>query len=289
MKPAPFAYVRPETLEEALELLAQHGDDARILAGGQSLIPMMNFRLAQPEILIDINRIPELRGITLSEGGVSIRATTRYADIERESALATSAPLIHRAMPLVAHPTIRNRGTIGGSLANADPSAELPACTMCAGATVVLASAGRGKRLVPAADFFKGTYETAAKPDELLFEIHMPVAKPEERFAIMEIAPRHGDFALAGLAARASVADGQLRDVALVFFSVCDKPVAAMAAQACLEGTTAGDRHAVDEAAHLLSLDIEFREDHQLGALHRQRLAGTLLRRVAAKLSEPEA
>lgn len=280
MKPAPFDYARPEALEEALDLLQQNGDDARVLAGGQSLMPMMNFRLAQPELLIDINRISDLSGIASDGAVVSIGATTRYAEIGRDALISSGAPLIRRAMPLVAHPTIRNRGTIGGSLANADPSAELPACAVCLDATIVLRSAERGERLVPAHAFFEGTYSTAALPDEIITEIRIAHPAPGERCSIMEIAPRHGDFSLAGLAARAILREGRLFDVALVFFSVVDMPVVAESAQQCLEGALIDDAQALEAAAGTLGETIDFREDQQLGRRHRERLAVTLLKRV---------
>lgn len=286
MKPSPFIYARPETLNEALLLLAEHEGDARIIAGGQSLVPMMNFRLAEPRILVDINQLPELQGITCSVDEVRLGAMTRYVEIEYNQPLATRAPLFVQAMPLIAHPGIRNRGTIGGSIALADPSAEMPACCMALDGQIQLQSKARGTREVSAADFFQGIYTTDAQEDEIVVGVRISAPPKERRFAIREISPRHGDFALAGAIAAATPADGRLNDVRLVFFAVANAPVIAAQTQRALEGIAIGDVKSIDEAAACLAADIDFKEDQQLSSEHRQRISRTLLSRIVADLSE---
>ena len=196
MKPARFDYARPTTLAEALALLAQ--PDTAVLAGGQSLMPMMNLRVARPALLVDINRLP-LAGITLAGGTLRIGALARHAEVLASPLVAQAAPLLPQALALVAHAAIRNRGTLGGSLSLADPAAELPACMLALDATFVVASA-QGERRIPAGDFFHGLYSTALAPGDLLLAAELPAAEPGWRFAFQEVARRHGDFAMAGLA-----------------------------------------------------------------------------------------
>ena len=223
MKPAPFAYQAPASLEAALELLARHGGDAKILAGGQSLIPVMNFRLAEPALLVDINRLAELDFIRADEDGtLRIGAMTRQRRLERDPLVAARAPLLHEAMPFIAHPQIRNRGTFGGSLAHADPAAELPALAVALGARFRLRRAG-GDRWVEAGDFFAGLFTTALAPDEMLVEAAIPPSPARTGWAFLEIARRHGDYAQVGLAARVTLDEsGRCREARLVFLSVGD-------------------------------------------------------------------
>src|SRR5499427_1744558 len=216
MKAPRFAYARPASVAEALALLDRHKDDARVLAGGQSLVPMLNFRVAAPKVLVDINRIAALSGIKVTKTHVRIGALTRHVELERSPEIAKHLRLIAAAVPHIAHPAIRNRGTFGGSCALADPAAELPACALALGATFVVAGK-KGERRVAAEDFFKGLYATALKPGELLIAAEFPLAKPGDRSAFGELARRHGDYAMVGVAAHAS------KGVRAVFFGVGDR------------------------------------------------------------------
>jgi carbon-monoxide dehydrogenase medium subunit len=218
MKAPRFAYARPASVAEALALLDRHKDDARVLAGGQSLVPMLNFRVAAPKILVDINRIAGLAGIRVTKTHVRVGALTRHAELERSPEIAKHLPLIASAVPHIAHPAIRNRGTLGGSLALADPAAELPACALALGATIVVAGK-KGERRIAAEDFFKGLYATALKTGELLVAAEFPVAKPGDASAFGELARRHGDYAMVGVAAY-----GSKRSLRAAFFGVGDRP-----------------------------------------------------------------
>lgn len=199
MKPPPFTYHAPESVTDALRLLAEHGHGAKVLAGGQSLIPLLNMRLAAPEHIVDINRVPGLDGVAADAAGVRVGALVRHADLERDAGAARAQPLLARALRLVAHPAIRNRGTVVGSLAHADPAAELPAVLALLGGTVELASAS-GSRTVAAAEFFTGPLETTARPDELAVDAYFPAAPERSGCAFEEVAQRQGDYALAGVA-----------------------------------------------------------------------------------------
>src|SRR5262245_53339069 len=201
VKPARFSYVRAERLEQALRLMAEHGDEARILAGGQSLMPTLNMRLSQPKVLIDINRVDALKGIHYGDGTVRVGALARHVEVMNSPIVAQYLPLIAEAMPHVAHVAVRNRGTFGGSVALADPAAELPACILALEASLVVASV-RGRRTIAADDFFLGLYETARAPDEILLAVLIPEQKRDDVSVFMELSRRHGDFALAGLACR---------------------------------------------------------------------------------------
>ncbi|HWC94437.1 MAG TPA: xanthine dehydrogenase family protein subunit M [Pseudolabrys sp.] len=279
MKPAPFAYKKARSLEEAMSLLGA-GKDARLLAGGQSLIATLNMRLSQPALLIDINGIGGLDGIALEDGRLEIGALTRHAAAERSEAVARHAPLIARAMPHIGHRAIRNRGTLGGSIAFADPAAELPACLLALDGEVD-AVGPKGKRTVKAADFFKGLFETALGPQDVLTAIRVPAAGPQTRTGFAELARRHGDYAMVGLAGCAR-ADGKgLADVRQAFFGVGAMPVRAKKSEAAL---AAGD---VDAAVKALDLDPP--DDVQATAKVKKHLAGVLLRRVAAQLLEARA
>src|SRR5881392_2022570 len=238
MKPAPFDYFAPATLDEALGLLAEHGGDAKPLAGGQSLIPAMNFRLARPAALVDLNRIAELAYVRAGgkDAGLVIGAMTRQRAVERSDVVARAAPLVAEAMPAIAHPQIRNRGTIGGSLAHADPSAELPAVMLALDAAFRARSV-TGERTIPASEFFKGMLETALAPDELLVEIGLPPMPDRSGTAFLEVARRHGDYALVGIAVVVTL-DGQGRCKAarIALLSVGDGPVLAVEAAKTLTG-----------------------------------------------------
>ena len=277
MKPAPFAYAKAKTLKEAVTLLAKHKDDARLLAGGQSLIATLNMRLSAPDLLIDINGIKNLNGITKKGKYVEIGALARHAQVEHSDVIAKHAPLITLAMPHIGHPAIRNRGTFGGSIAFADPAAELPACLLALGGEIDIAGP-RGKRKVKADAFFKGLFETALRPQEMITAIRIPAADKATRVGFAELARRHGDYAIVGLAASARGNGKGLADVRLAYFGVGDTPVRARKAEAAL---AAGD---VDAAVKALDLDPH--DDVQATAKTKKHLAGVLLRRVAKQLME---
>ena len=249
MKAPRFAYIRPDSLDEVLALLAEHGDAARILAGGQSLMPTLNMRLSRPRVLVDINRIDALKGIGLENGTVRIGALARHAEVMESDIVAGNLPLVADAMPHVAHVAIRNRGTFGGSIALADPAAELPAVVLALDAELVLASA-RGRRTVAARSFFNGLYETERGDDEILVETRIPALGPGYRSSFMELARRHGDFALAGVCCHARVDGGVLSDVRLAYFGSDDRPRLAAGASAAAEGKAwSGDvKEAVKDA-----------------------------------------
>ncbi|HUG77669.1 MAG TPA: FAD binding domain-containing protein [Burkholderiales bacterium] len=271
MKAPAFRYARPESLEEALALLADREAEARVLAGGQSLMPMLNLRLLAPAVLVDINRIPGLERIAEHDDRIEVGALARHGEVLRSEAVRRAAPLLALALPHVAHPAVRNRGTHGGSLALADPAAELPACALALDATLVLR--GRdGERRVPAQAFFRGLYETALAPGELLMRIDYPRAAPGWRYAFEEVARRHGDFALAGLAAAASVEGGALREARLACFGVADRPILLRAA-GLEEALTALD------AMEVAGTDV-------YPVSYRHQLMRVLLERVFARLEK---
>ena len=279
MKPAPFAYAKARSVAEASDLLAT--GDAKLLAGGQSLIATLNMRLSAPSLLVDINGIGELAGIRRKNGMIEIGAMTRHVEAERSNDIARHAPLIARAMPHIGHPAIRNRGTIGGSIAFADPAAELPACLLTLGGDVEI-SGLKGKRTVKADDFFKGLFETALGPQDVLTAIRVPVADKNTRFGFAELARRHGDYAMVGLAACAK-ADGKgLSDVRLAFFGVGATPMRAKKAEAALNGGV--DDNKIDAAIAVLDLDPP--DDVQATGAVKKHLASVLLKRVARQLME---
>ncbi len=278
MKPAPFAYKKARSLDEAIALLGEH-PDARLLAGGQSLMATLNMRLSAPSLLIDINGIGGLDGIAHKGGAVEIGALTRHAQAERSETIAKQAPLIARVMPFIAHAAIRNRGTLGGSIAFADPAAELPACLLALDGEVD-AQGPQGKCTIKAADYFKGLYETALGPQDVLTAIRVPAADKNTRTAFAELARRHGDYAIVGLAATAR-ADGKgLRGVRLAYFGVGSTPLRATASEAAL---TRGD---IDGA--VTALDLDPHDDIQATGAVKKHLAGVLLRRVAVQLMEQQ-
>ena len=275
MKPAPFAYKKARSLDEAVALLVEK--DARLLAGGQSLIATLNMRLSAPSLLIDINGLSALDGITVKGGAVEIGALTRHAQAERSDVIAKQAPLIARAIPHIGHPAIRNRGTLGGSIAFADPAAELPACLLALDGEID-ATGPNGKRTIRAQDFFKGLFETALGPQEVLTAIRVPVAGNAARVGFAELARRHGDYAIVGLAASARANGKDLSDVRLAYFGVGSTPVRAKKTELALAG---GNIDAAVEA-----LDLQPHDDVQATAQVKTHLAGVLLRRVAKQLLE---
>src|SRR4051794_35914955 len=229
MKAAAFSYARVASVSDALQLLQRYGERAKVLAGGQSLMPAMNLRLIAPELIVDIGELAELRGITVSGDTIRIGALTRHADLARSAEISRHVPLLGAAIAHVAHPAIRNRGTLGGSLAQGDPASELPACMLALHATIIV-HGQTGERRIAAADFFTGIYETTLSADELLVAIELPVAPENSAKFFEEFARRHGDYAITGLAAQASVEADTLSDLRLAFFAVGDRPVLAKAA-----------------------------------------------------------
>jgi carbon-monoxide dehydrogenase medium subunit len=277
LKPAPFGYAKATSVEHAVALLGQYAD-ARILAGGQSLIATLNMRLSAPKLLIDINGLDELRRIAVVGDWLEIGALVRHAEAERSPDVARHAPLVALALPHIAHPAIRNRGTIGGSIAYADPAAELPACLLALGGELVVAGKA-GRRTVKADDFFKGLFETALAPGDVLTTIRFPVARADRRYAFAELARRHGDYALVGLAAAARRDGTALRDARLAFFGVGATAIRARTAEAAIALGT--------DPVAALARDLDPEGDVQASAAARKHLAGVLLRRVMAQLTEP--
>jgi len=274
VKPAPFAYAKARSLDHAIALL-DGAPEARVLAGGQSLMPALNMRLSAPPLLVDINGVSELARIAQPNGQIELGGLVRHAQAEHSQDVARLAPLLSKAIPHIAHPAIRNRGTIGGSIALADPAAELPACLLALGGEIEIAGRA-GRRTVAADTFFKGLFETALAPGEIISAIRIPVAQPRDRFGFAELARRHGDYALVGLAAAARAEPPAIR---LAYFGVGTTPVRARTAETALAG---GD---LDAAVAALAGDLEPNDDVHASAAAKRHLAAVLLRRVAAQLS----
>ena len=283
MKPAPFAYVRADTLDDVFRVLDQHGDGARILAGGQSLMATLNMRLSAPEVLVDIGRVAGLAGIEDAGDTIRIGAMTRHVEVETSDRVADHAPLLASAMPHIAHPAIRNRGTFGGSIAFADPAAELPACSVALGARMSIA--GRdGTRTVEADAFFRGLYETAVGPGEILTAVEVPKIAPGWKSGFTELARRHGDYAIIGLAAQVEILGGRFGGGRLVFFGAGDRPISAVRTTALLDGETWSDALAA-RLADELKEELDPFEDLNADAAMRRHLAGVLVKRTLAPLA----
>ena len=282
MKPSAFAYARPRALEEAFALLEKHGENAKLLAGGQSLLASLNMRLAAPEILVDIGAIPGLDGIALKGKALVIGGRTTHRAIERSALVAQHAPLLAQAAPHIAHVAIRNAGTLGGSLAMADPAAEWPACCVALQATIIVASR-TGARRIPAAEFFRDLYTTALGAGELITAVEIPCAEKDERHAFLELVRRRGDYAIVGLAARARVRGRSLSGVRLVYLGVGVTPVPAKAAMAALEGSTA-DEAALRAAQTALDRDLAPGADLYTSAEAKRHMARVLVARAVAAL-----
>lgn len=295
MKPASFEYHAPDSVEEALALLKEHGWDAKALAGGQSLIPAMNFRLARPAVLVDLNRIDELAFIRSNgpgegeggsgAGGVRIGAMTRQRAVERSELVAERTPLLAEMMPHIAHPQIRNRGTFGGSAVHADPASEIPAALLALEASCRVRGGG-GERWIRAEDFFLGLFGTILEPDELLIEIALPGARPLTGCAFREISRRQGDYALAGLAAKLTVeANGRIQDARLAYLGVGGAPALATGASDALIGERPTEA-AVQNAARVAAREIEPMEDMHASAAYRRRLVEVLTREALTVAAE---
>ena len=283
MKAPLFAYARVRSLAETFDLLAKHGDEAKLLAGGQSLIATLNMRLSAPQLLIDITRLTELSGILVRDGTVRIGALATHAEIERSPEIRKHLPLLAQAAPHIAHVAIRNAGTIGGSIALADPAAEWPACCVALNAQFVIARKA-GTRQVAARDFFKGLYATALRPDEVLTQVEIAVPGPEYRSAFVELAQRRGDYAIVGLAAVAKVARGALSDLRLAFLGVGATPVLARNAMAAMEGKRISTE-AVTATANALAGDLDPAADLYSSAATKMHLARALTGRALTALA----
>jgi carbon-monoxide dehydrogenase medium subunit len=286
MKASAFSYARATSVVNALELLVAHGDGAKVLSGGQSLMPAMNLRLISPEFIVDIGGIAELQGIVVKRDALCIGALTRYVDLQRSPEVAAYAPLLSEAIAHVGHPAIRNRGTLGGSLAHADPASELPACMVALKATIIVRSQA-GERRIAAGEFFKGIYETALLPQELLVAVELPVPRKNSLHFFEEFARRHGDYAIAGLAAQAVVQGDVFTDLRLAFFAVGDRPVLAKAA--CRLVGVAITSSILSDASTALGEELNPLDDQQASGSMRRHLATVLMRRcVVALLCRPD-
>ena len=284
MKPAPFAYRDPESVDEVLALLAEHGDDAKLLAGGQSLGPMLNMRVVSPEIVVDLNRVKGLnRRGTSADGGFAVGALVRQAELEDDPAFAAAQPLAAAALPWIAHRPIRNRGTVAGSLVHADPAAEWGGIVLALDARLAIRRAGAAPREVAAEDFFTGILETAVEPEELLAEIQLPPWPQGARWGFREFARRRGDFALAGVACRFEVdGAGRCRSVRIGLVGVGDTAVRARLAESVLEGEPPGEELFADASAAVRK-EVAPLDDGHASAAYRGHLAGVV---VADALAE---
>jgi aerobic carbon-monoxide dehydrogenase medium subunit len=286
MKPAPFKYVAAHSLDHALALKADHGDEGRFLAGGQSLVPTLNFRLTQPAIVIDINPLTQWAEIDCSAAdNVRIGALTRYRQIERDSRTAQKLPLIHEALPHIAHPQIRNRGTLGGNLAHADPASEMPAIVLAL-AGKLRAQSKKGERWIAAADFFAGALSTALEPDEMLTEIELPAAKPHSGACFMEVARRRGDFAIVGIACTVELdADGRCGEARIAFCNAAETPVLADEAGQSLAGRPIAAPE-IEQAVALVQRAIDPGGNVHASKEFQRHLASVLTRRALSKANE---
>jgi carbon-monoxide dehydrogenase medium subunit len=275
MKPAPFTWHGPRSVAEAVAVLAEHGDEGKVLAGGQSLIPVLAMRLAAPGHLVDINAVAELDFVRTEPAGVTVGALARHATVEKDAAARTAVPLLQQALTLVAHPTIRNRGTTVGSIAHADPAGEMTAVLTLLGGSVTAASA-RGERTIAAADFFLGPLESALRPDELVTQAFFPAPPPGSGSAFVEISRRHGDYALCGVGAVAEVdASGALVGLRCGYLSVTDTPLVLDLTQAW----AAGEQDAVEQARTA----VDPQTDLHATADYRRHLAGVLTIRAVRR------
>lgn len=281
MKASAFSYTRASSVVDALELLARHGDQAKVLSGGQSLMPALNLRLSAPELLVDIGAIAELRGVAVANGVLRIGALTRHVDVLRSADIAKHAPLLTEAIAHVAHPAIRNRGTFGGSLAHADPASELPACVLALDA-VLLVRSKNGERRIRAVEFFTGIYETLLSPEELLIAVEIPVAKLNAVHFFHEYSRRKGDYAIVGLAASAILDGDVLENLRLGYFAVGDKPMLATASEHLMGRPVTASMLA--DAQTALDAELDPQEDQQASAGMRRYLARQLMARCVSTL-----
>jgi len=278
MKLPDFKYEAPSTVAEATLLLAEHQDEASLLAGGQSLIPLLAMRLAHPAVLIDINGLDELSGVSVTGGRAAIGALTREYVAEESETVAETVPLLTAALPLIGHEAIRSRGTLGGSLAHADPAAELPAVARALDAEFVVRSES-GERVIPVAEWFEGYLTTSRRPDEILVEVRFPVAEPGTGVSFQEVSRRHGDFAMVGLAASLTLTDGTITDARLAFSGVADVPVRAAEAESLLVGQQPS-AELFAEAARQAAAALDPPADLHGSSDYRKKVAAALVRRA---------
>ena len=277
MKLPPVEYEAPTTVAEAVDLLAEHLDEASVLAGGQSLIPLLALRLARPAVLIDINGVAELSGVSAADGWVTVGAMTREYMAEESGTVADAVPLLAAALPLIGHEAIRSRGTIGGSLAHADPAAELPAVARALDAEFVVRGPS-GDRVIPAAEWFEGYLTTSRGPDELLVEVRFPAARPGTGVSFQEVARRHGDFAIVGLAVSLALSGGVISDARLAFAGLSDVPLRASAAEDLLVGERPS-AELFDAAAQRATDDVDPPDDLHGSSDYRKTVAAATVRR----------
>jgi carbon-monoxide dehydrogenase medium subunit len=285
LKPPPFEYVRATTVDDALDALTDAGEDAKVLAGGQSLIPLLSLRLARPTTLVDLNKVAELTGIERTDGELRVGAMVRHRTVERSKEAADAVPLLAQAMPLIGHLAIRSRGTIGGSLAHADPAAELPAVATALGATFTVRSKANGERTVNAEDFFLGYFTTALEPDEILTDIRFPARTPRSGYAVEEVARRHGDFAMVGAVAAVTLdpSNDTVADARIAIINVADRAVRATAAEQALAGTSVSATTDFAEAADLAARDLDPSGDLHASPAYRKKVAGVCVKRALAR------
>lgn len=290
MKTPAFRYHAAEGLEDALDALAQHGSDAQLLAGGQSLMPLMAFRLSAPALLVDINRIAGLDGVSVDSGRVRIGALVRHAQLAASATIAERQPIFARAVEHVAHPAVRNRGTFGGSIALADPAAEFPACCVALGAEIVLRSAERGRRSVPSERFYRGMFETDCAPDEMVTEVVVPDLDGSERWGFAEFSRRHGDFALSGVAfrARLDAEKAVVEDLRLVVFGSEPFPHLSEGAARTARGEPL-NAATVEAVAAAVAAEIQPIPSLGAGGPLKRQLARTLCRRALSAVAEAAA
>jgi carbon-monoxide dehydrogenase medium subunit len=279
MKLPPFDYACPTTLPEAIELLASHDGDAKAIAGGQSLVPMLAFRLAQPTLLVDLRKLADLRGIRISDAGVTLGAMVRWRDIEDDDRLETAHPLLKAAIAHVAHYQIRNRGTVGGSIAHADPAAEMPGIAITCDAEIAVVGKS-GAHVIQAADFFQGALTTALTPDEIIVEIRLPAWPAGRRWGFQEFARRRGDFAMAAAAVFYDQdARGKARNAHVGVIGVGDRPLRLTAVEDVLNGESI-DEATIAKADAATSAAVEPQDDIHASAAYRRSLVGTMVERA---------
>jgi aerobic carbon-monoxide dehydrogenase medium subunit len=285
MKPAPFTYAAPSTIDEAIALLRAHGDTVKLLAGGQSLMPMMNLRLARPQYIVDLNRIPDLAYLTERDGVLAVGALTRQRSLERSPTVRQDYPMLYEATTLMGHTAIRNRGTIGGSIAHADPAAELPAVLLAHGGSVQV-QGPRGTRQIAAIDLFRAYLTTALEPDEILTEVRFPRYPAGTGWCFMEESRRHGDFAMVGVAVLLTLDPArQCTHVAVVLCGVGGVPHKVAAAPALLLGHPVDDAR-LSDVAQIAASEIEPESDLHASTEFRRHLSAVLTRRALRKAAE---
>lgn len=283
MKSPPFSYIRVDSIEQVFDLLDQYGEEARILAGGQSLMATLNMRLSTPKLLIDINKIDGMDKIELVDNKIVVGALTRHNNVANSADIKKYAPLVSKALPHIAHQAIRNRGTFGGSIAFADPAAELPAVSLALEANFVLQNRN-GMRTVPAKEFFLGLFDTALDHNEIIIAIEIPIIKDEENFSFIELSRRQGDYAIIGIAAQGTIKTGVFSNMRLAYFGAGDRPLMAQNAINILEGEkyTKEVTKAVEES---LNLDLDPMDDLNGPAAMKMHLARVITSRALAEMT----